>query len=315
MTRPPGKGEEFGTDEGLDRQQSMIRVHSDSEGNSSNGAMKMGDKTPRAPNVSSYYDRFMYDEVISNYFDHSDYYNFGMWRDTTAAPKDACRALMAELVALAPPHPARVLEVGCGKGATTRELRAHWPEAEITAIDVSEIQLETCRRNCPDASFMLMNACEMTFEDSSFDIVISVEAAFHFPSRRAFLEHTRRVLAPSGRVVLQDVLYVRQDAAINRPRASQNVLDPSALLPPENHLEGPEAYESLLREVGFERARIVDVTADGPRRFYEHLLAHLTDRKTWKGYDPDHIRRLRIGARLFARQLKYCVLVSAHAPG
>ena len=182
---------------------------------------------------------------------------------------------------------------------------------------MSEIQLETCRQNCPDASFMLMDACEMAFEDSSFDMVISVEAAFHFPSRRKFLEHTRRVLASGGRVVLQDVLYLNQDATPWRPpgNSSQNVLDPVALIPPKNHLSGPEDYEALLHDVGFERCRIVDVTAEGPRRFYEHFLTHLADRETWDRYDPDHIRLLRIGARLFARQLNYCVLVSADAPG
>lgn len=290
----------------------------------------MAHRTP-LENVQNYYGEFMYDRVIAEYFGRSDFHNLGIWRDETNSARDACLALMRELVALSPPDPRRVLEVGCGKGATTKELRAHWPDAEITGIDVSEAQLATSRTNCPDASFMLMDACEMTFPDSSFDLVISVEAAFQFPSRRVFLEHARRVLAPGGRLVLQDLLHhERPGAPITLPdlprrghgepgRTRRNegsgVLDPVVMLPAENYLSGPEDYAALLRGVGFERPQVSDVTAEGPRRFYRHFLSHLADREKWGGYDPEHLRMLRVGARLFARNVNYCLLVSADATG
>ena len=265
--------------------------------------------------ISTYYDRFMYDAVIDEYYGHSDFHNFGLWRPETNSASDACRALVRELVEMSPPHPSRVLEVGCGKGAGTRELRAHWPQAEITAIDISETQIETCRQNCPDASFLLMDACKMTFDESSFDVLISIEAAFHFPSRRVFLENARRVLRPGGRLVLQDVLYLKEDEQRRPlPTSGESVLDPAALLPSENYLSGPEEYETLLHDTGFEQCRIVDATVEGPRRFYRHFLTHLANRQAWDGADPEHIRRLRIGARLFARQLNYCLLVSADTP-
>jgi hypothetical protein len=49
----------------------------------------------------------------------------------------------------------------------------------------------------------------------------------------------------------------------------------------------------------------------GPRRFYRHFLADLGAREKWAGHDPEHIRLLRVGARLMARQVKHCLLVSA----
>jgi trans-aconitate methyltransferase len=258
----------------------------------------------------------MYDPVINEYFGGSDFYNFGLWRNETENARDASRVLIKELVGLSPPNPARVLEVGCGKGATTRELRAHWPRAEITGIDVSETQLQTCRHNCPDASFALMDACAMTFPNSSFDLVISVEAAFHFPSRWIFLAHARRVLAPGGCLVMQDVLHRKSERTWRTAgEVNENVLDPAEVLPPENYLSGPEDYQALMHAVGLERCWITDVTEEGPHRFYRHFLSHLSDREAWNGYDPEHVRLLRVGARLFARQVTYCLLIRAAAPG
>jgi Methyltransferase domain len=54
------------------------------------------------------------------------------------------------------PQGARVLEVGCGTGAVTREL-ATWPEvAEVTGIDPSPTFLETARRLDPPANVRFM---------------------------------------------------------------------------------------------------------------------------------------------------------------
>ncbi|MFL5168047.1 MAG: hypothetical protein ACJ8D8_17770 [Microvirga sp.] len=49
----------------------------------------------------------------------------------------------------------------------------------------------------------------------------------------------------------------------------------------------------------------------GPRRFYRHFLADHGVREKWAGHDPEHIRLLRVGARLMARQVRQCLLLSA----
>ena len=264
------------------------------------------------PDVSVYYDKYMYDRVISEYFDHSDFHNFGIWNDASDTAAQASRNLMKQLVALAPELPNRILEVGCGKGATTRELRKYWPNANITAIDISEEQLVTCRNNCPTANFILMDACDMNLESKHFDLIISVEAAFHFRSRYEFLKQARKLLAPSGRLVMQDVLYKKEnELAIAAHDSDPDFLNPIALLPKVNYLAGPTEYQALLYEAGFERNHILDVTEIGPKQFYKHFLNQLFDPTRWAAYDSDLIRLRRVGARLFARQLSYCLLVQA----
>ena len=105
MTVPPAGGDDFVQDAGLAREQVVDASDSESRTSRLDRPMKMDHKAPGAPKVSTYYDQFMYDGVIDDYFGHSDFYNFGIWRDGTDAPSDACRALIAELVALDPRIP------------------------------------------------------------------------------------------------------------------------------------------------------------------------------------------------------------------
>src|SRR4029450_9454435 len=270
----------------------------------------MSDRTPGA-NVRAYYDRFMFDEVIDAFYGQSDFHNFGLWDDDTRSAADASVALMNALVDLAPPNPRHVLEVGCGKGATTRALRARWPDAAITAIDVSETQLGVCRRNCPDVTFLLMDACDMTFDAARFDVVISVEAAFHFPSRQRFLTHARRVLQPHGRLMLQDVLYHQHDASRQEQSGSLEDIEEDVIIPPENYISGPEEYSRILRDAGFARSHVIDVTDAGPVVFYQAFLRHLSELGRRAGDEGDRLRRLRLGIRIIARRISYCLLATA----
>jgi len=45
----------------------------------------------------------------------------------------------------------RVLEIGCGFGRITRLLAETWPDASITALDLSPEQLANARRHCDGA--------------------------------------------------------------------------------------------------------------------------------------------------------------------
>jgi SAM-dependent methyltransferase len=205
------------------------------------------------------YDTLMYWPALQEYFGHSDYVNFGYWEETTASAAAASENLVARLAGRIPPGVGSLLDVACGKGATTRFLERRFPGASITGINISERQLETCRANAPRSRFLRMDATALEFADGAFDALVCVEAAFHFRTRERFLAEAYRVLKPGGALVLCDLLLTR-GAEARRP--GRHV---------ENYLEGPEAYAALAHRLGFE----VTSMEDAGRACFEGAFRHL----------------------------------------
>jgi MPBQ/MSBQ methyltransferase len=99
---------------------------------------------------------------------------------------------------------AKVLDVGCGFGGTSRYLaRALGPDSEVTAITLSPKQVERAtelavEQNTPNAKFMVEDALAMSFPDNSFDIVWACESGEHMPDKKEYIEQMMRVLKPGG---------------------------------------------------------------------------------------------------------------------
>ncbi len=105
----------------------------------------------------------------------------------------------------------RVLDVGCGLGGTLASINENYQPVELTGLNIDQRQLDYAAANVkarPGNTLELVqgDACEMPFEDNSFDVVTALECAFHFESRVKFLSEVARVLRPGGRFALCDLL-------------------------------------------------------------------------------------------------------------
>ncbi len=138
--------------------------------------------------INERYDTLISRPLIIEYFDNSGFINFGYWDSNTRDQKQACENLMEKLLAFIPNKTGTILDVACGTGATTRYLLKYYSPQNITGINISEKQLGRARANAPGCNFMIMNATNLEFEDSSFDNIICVEAAFDFKTREKFLK-------------------------------------------------------------------------------------------------------------------------------
>lgn len=81
----------------------------------------------------------------------------------------------------------KILDVGCGSGISSNF------DCDVTGIDPSEELLKLAEKRLPTAQFMLGNAESLPFNDSSFDIVVSLTAIQNFNDIEKGLNEIKRV--------------------------------------------------------------------------------------------------------------------------
>ena len=105
----------------------------------------------------------------------------------------------------------KVLDAGCGTGALLMTLKERYPGVVASGLDPDETALEIAKRKSKgkglDIKWHLGFMEGMPFEDGSFDIVISTLAFHHINPEKKLqaLMECRRVLRPTGRMVLVDI--------------------------------------------------------------------------------------------------------------
>ncbi len=108
----------------------------------------------------------------------------------------------------------RILDCGCGFGGTIASLNERFSSVQLVGVNIDPRQLARAReqvkpRTGNQIEFVEADACQLPFEDGSFDVVLAVECIFHFPSRERFFQQARRVLRKGGRLALCDFVPVR----------------------------------------------------------------------------------------------------------
>lgn len=194
--------------------------------------------------------------------------HFGVWLDpdnadvTNLADSVAAMDRMSQvLVELADVQAGQdILDVGCGFGGTLAALDEQFSPVRLTGLNIDARQVEVARRRVVPRpgnalDFVVGDACAMPFPDTSFDRVLAVECIFHFPSRRAFFEHVRRVLRPGGNLTLTDFVV----AAGCPAGMFDSVIDD--LLWGRNTNINLEEYRELAAEVGLVLTHHQDISA------------------------------------------------------
>lgn len=121
-------------------------------------------------------------------------------------PLEEGNNLIAELLRerVLPERKLKVLEVGIGSGFTLEKLPTH---VDYTGVDVNKAMLSLARtraehRNLTSVHLKVMDAMNLEFSDSQFDLVLapSVLSAMDEPSRA--LREMERILRPGGEIVI-----------------------------------------------------------------------------------------------------------------
>ena len=96
-------------------------------------------------------------------------------------------------------HPMdNVLDIGCGVGDYTREIRNL--TQKVTGLDIS---VKAAKNKYPDVNFNNYDCnAPLPFPDNSMDKIVSINLIEHLVSFETFLSECQRVLKPGGKIAL-----------------------------------------------------------------------------------------------------------------
>jgi malonyl-CoA O-methyltransferase len=112
------------------------------------------------------------------------------------------RVVAAHLAAMAArerlPRDAQILEIGCGTGLLTAEIRTLWPEAKLIATDLAPDMLAVARRRGAADELLAMDGENPVFEGRWFDLILSSLAFQWFDDMPRALARLHGLLRPGA---------------------------------------------------------------------------------------------------------------------
>lgn len=115
-------------------------------------------------------------------------------------------------------HP-RCLDLACGDGDLTVLLLSKYPNAEVTALDLTTAMLELARArldNDPRVTFLRGDMAGTGLPNSAFDVVTVGYGLRNAPDLDCALNEIRRLLKPGGVVAALDFSHWRRGAVLQR---------------------------------------------------------------------------------------------------
>jgi trans-aconitate 2-methyltransferase len=203
--------------------------------------------------------------------------------------------------------PARVIDLGCGPGNSTRVVARRWPLATVTGIDSSAAMLAAARKEFPEQTWLQSDIAHWQPE-TPFDVVFSNAALQWVPDHRREFPRLLTQVAAGG------ALAVQMPANFDAPphRLMRELATSSAwrehfrVLPREWHVHPPEFYYDVLAP----HAKRVELWSTD----YHHVLEGLdgiiewyrgTGLRPWLDALPDDATRTAFLGAYRARLVPY----------
>lgn len=176
--------------------------------------------------------------------------------------------------------PATILDFGCGIGSSAPHLKAAFPAARITAVDVSERSLAIAKARFPGVADFRLHDPERLPDLAGFDLIFS-SCVFHHIEAAQHVEILRWLkggLAPGGALAIFEHNPINP---VTRYIVATCPFDENAVLIPSG------ALASRMRSAGFSK---VDIAYTG---FFPRAVRGLRAMEPW-------LRWLPAGAQYYA---------------
>lgn len=217
--------------------------------------------------------------------DNSLSIHYGFWDETVRSFPQSLLRMNEVMMMKAGIKPGdKVLDAGCGVGGSSIYLASKLG-CKVTGITLSERQKEQASvnaraKNVNDVvKFEVMNYCNTSFPDASFDVVWGCESICYADNKEKFIKEAYRLLKPGGRLVVADGFVTafenNDDPVIRRWLDGWQV----------NYLETPDRFKHFMSTTGFVDIDHSDITkytshsSNRLLRFYYLASLHLAWKK------------------------------------
>ncbi|MFB6079448.1 MAG: class I SAM-dependent methyltransferase [Haloferacaceae archaeon] len=161
--------------------------------------------------------------------------------------------------------PARLLDVGCGRGGPSIHL-ADDHAFDVTGIDLVPYNVATAADNAAragvPATFVVGDATALPFGDDTFAVCTAIDSLVYVPEKPAAFAEIERVLGADGLVAASD-LVVRDDPDPSA-RAAVDAFADAWDMPP---IPTTDRYRRALADAGLAVEAVRDVSPNSTGRF------------------------------------------------
>ncbi len=260
--------------------------------------------------------KIVYDYYLKHFIQivsHDNYFmNYGLWDNDNQnlynANKNLAAFMFEKATITARKKNTKILDVGCGYGEQdliwVKELtEKHLTNnSHITAVDISEKQISeaTVRRNQHSISdnqlsFNICDAMKLDeqYTPGQFDVVFSLESAFHYSERPKFFANVNSVLHDDGVFVISDILLNKDYKQSIMNDLFLKIFSDFLHIPKQN-LIGHDEWKQQLIDAGFEIVEYNDITSQTFGPYYKHFMYNYFKNKNlpmWMANVTDNLFR------------------------
>lgn len=178
--------------------------------------------------------------------------------------------------------PANILEIAAGTGQVTRNMIKSFPNAKITATDINPGMLDVAKSivHSENITWQAADACELPFEDNSFDAVICQFGVMFFPDKQKAMNEAFRVLKPGGQIVFNTWDSLENNRICKIPDDVVSKVFPSD--PPPFYkipfsMYDPKEIGALLKNAGFKNIRVENKKIEGYSESPDNAVTAFTE--------------------------------------
>ncbi len=158
----------------------------------------------------------------------------------------------------------RVLDLGCGVGAMTGQLRKYFSGVRLFAVDIEMSQLRVAQANHPIAVYVQADAAALPFRDETFDRIHASWLLEHVSSPVNVLQEVRRVLKRGGQCQFLEV----DNSSLKTEPQYADVVEVMTALNQAQQARGGDPYigrqlDQLFGKAGFSKVEVGPVHLRG----------------------------------------------------